>query len=178
MHLFLQAFTPEINLWESYPLLYVKPTIQKQPGQGHSVLSLQSNTDFPLKGKFSISKDLIVWSFKNNSRCLNFRTEYIPQHKIVILHVICTNFQSLGTAICFIFRYNLHSVFKHSIFSSAIFGYIQDGLTLLDALQWLIAQHMLIFSCPVLLVFISTWPSCLTHLQPHPLLFEVSVCLN
>lgn len=51
---------PEINLWESYALLYVKPTIQKQPGQGHSVLSLQSNTDFPLKGKFSISKDLIV----------------------------------------------------------------------------------------------------------------------
>lgn len=60
MHLFLQAFTPEINLWESYALLYVKPTIQKQSGQGHSVLSLQSNTDFPLKGKFSISKDLIV----------------------------------------------------------------------------------------------------------------------
>lgn len=124
MHLFLQAFTPEINLWESYPLLYVKPTIQKQPGQGHSVLSLQSNTDFPLKGKFSISKDLIVWSFKNNSRCLNFRTEYIPQHKIVFLRVICTNFESLGTAVCFIFRYNLHSVFTtFHIFFSYIWVY-------------------------------------------------------
>lgn len=64
---------PEINLLESQPLLYVKPTIQEQPGQGRSVPSLQSNTDFPIKGKFSISKDLIVWSFKNNSRWLNFR---------------------------------------------------------------------------------------------------------
>lgn len=33
--------------------------------------------------------------------------------------MICTNFQSLGTAICFIFRYNLHSVFTtfHIYFS-------------------------------------------------------------
>lgn len=102
---------PEINIGVSSPLLYVKPTIPKQPGQGHSVLSLQSNTDFPFKGKFSISKDLIVWSFTNNSRCLNFRTEYIPQHKIVCLSVIGTNFQSLDIAICFIFGYNVCSVF-------------------------------------------------------------------
>lgn len=55
---------PEINLLEFQPLLYVKPTIQEQPGQGHSVPSLQSNTDFPLKGKFTISKDLIVRPLK------------------------------------------------------------------------------------------------------------------
>lgn len=49
MHLFHQAFTPEINLLESQPLLYVKHTIQEQPGQGHRVPSLQSNTDFLLR---------------------------------------------------------------------------------------------------------------------------------
>ena len=112
MHLFLQAFTPEINLWESSLLLYVKPTIPKQPGQGHSVL-FTIKYRFPIQRKFSISKDLIVWSFKNNSRCLNFKTEYIPQHKIVCLSVIGTNFQSLDIAICFIFGYNLHSVFNN-----------------------------------------------------------------
>lgn len=51
---------PEINLLESQPLLYVKSTTQEHSGQGHSVPYLQSNTDFPLKRKFSISKDLIV----------------------------------------------------------------------------------------------------------------------
>lgn len=51
---------PEINLLESQPPLYVKSTTQEHPGQGHSVPSLQSKTDFPLKRKFSISKDLIV----------------------------------------------------------------------------------------------------------------------
>lgn len=60
MHLLLQAFMPEINLLESQPPLYVKSTTQEHPGQGHSVPSLQSNTDFTLKRKFSISKDLIV----------------------------------------------------------------------------------------------------------------------
>lgn len=50
--LLLQAFMPEIDLLKSQPLLYVKPTLQEQPGQGHSVPSLQSNTDFPLKGQF------------------------------------------------------------------------------------------------------------------------------
>ena len=51
---------PEINLLESQPLLYVKPTIQEQPGQGRSVPSLQSNTDFPLKGNLF----LLIGAFK------------------------------------------------------------------------------------------------------------------
>lgn len=38
---FLQAFMPEIDLLKSQPLLHDKPKIQKQPGQGHNVLSLQ-----------------------------------------------------------------------------------------------------------------------------------------
>lgn len=86
MHLFHQAFTPEMNLLESQPLLYVKHTIREQQGQGHSVPSLQSNTDFPLRGKVSISKDLIAWAFKNNSRWLNFRTEQILLQEIFLLY--------------------------------------------------------------------------------------------
>ena len=78
-YIHMYAFFPlGFRAWKKFTgipasTIYVKPTIQEQPGQGRCVPSLQSNTDFPLKGKFSISKDLIVWSFKNNSRWLNFR---------------------------------------------------------------------------------------------------------
>lgn len=94
---------PEINLLESQSLLYVKPTIQVPPCQGHSVPSLQSNTDFLLKGKFSISKDLIVWSFKNNSRWQNFRTENILLQEIFWLY--CNLYKFSDTTVLLLFSF-------------------------------------------------------------------------